>query len=53
MYRLYAAPNTYAMIAHAILEELSVPYELIWVEIFTDRPAPTSSPRARTRGCRP
>jgi len=50
MYRLYAAPNTYAMIAHAILEELGVPYELVWVEIFTDRPDSdflAASPHAR------
>ena len=50
MYRLYAAPNTYAMIAHAVLEELGVPYELAWVEIFTDRPDPdflAASPHAR------
>ncbi len=50
MYRLYAAPNTYAMIAHAILEEVGVAYELVWVEIFTDRPDPdvlAASPHAR------
>ena len=50
MYRLYAAPNTYAMIPHAVLEELGVAYELIWVEIFTDRPDSdflAASPHAR------
>ena len=50
MYRLYAAPNTYAMSVHAILEEVGVAYELVWVEIFTDRPDPdflAASPHAR------
>lgn len=50
IYRLYAAPDTYAMIPHAVLEELGVTYELVWVEIFTDRPDPdflSASPHAR------
>ena len=50
MYRLYAAPDTYAMIAHAVLEELGVVYEVAWVEIFTERPDPdflAASPHAR------
>ena len=50
IYRLYAAPDTYAMIPHAVLEELGVAYELVWVEIFTDRPHPdflAASPHAR------
>lgn len=40
MYRLYCAPNTYAMSAQAILEELGVPYELNWVTIFSETPDP-------------
>jgi hypothetical protein len=40
MYRLFAAPNSYAMVAHSVLEELGVAYELAWVEIFTDKPDP-------------
>lgn len=50
MYRLFAAPNSYAMVAHAVLEELGVAYELAWVEIFTDKPDPAflaASPHAR------
>jgi glutathione S-transferase len=50
MYRLYAAPNSYAMVAHAVLEELGVAYELAWVEIFTDKPDTAflaASPHAR------
>ena len=38
------------MIPHAILEELGVAYELIWVEIFTDRQVPVflaASPHGR------
>ncbi len=40
MYRLYSAPNTYAMSAHAVLEELGVPYELVNVTLFSDAPDP-------------
>ena len=37
-YTLYAAPNTYAMSAHAILEEVKADYRIEWIEIFTDKP---------------
>ena len=37
-YTLYAAPNTYAMSAHAILEEVKADYKIEWIEIFTDKP---------------
>ncbi len=50
MYRLYAAPNSYALVAHTVLEELGVAYELAWVKIFTDDPDPAflaASPHAR------
>ena len=50
-YTLYAAPNTYAMSAHAILEEINANYKVEWVEIFTDKPEPnfqSISPHCRT-----
>lgn len=50
MYRLFTSPNSYALVAHAVLEELGVAYELEWVKIFTDRPDPAflaASPHAR------
>ncbi len=37
-YILYASPNTYAMSAHAILEEINADYEVEWIEIFTLNP---------------
>jgi glutathione S-transferase len=37
-YILFCAPNTYAMIAHAVLEELSVAYAVHWVTLFSDHP---------------
>ena len=40
MYRLYSAPNTYAMGVHAVLEELGVPYELVQATLFSDAPDP-------------
>ena len=40
MYRLYSAPNTYAMSAHAILEELGAPYELVDATLFSEAPDP-------------
>ena len=40
-YTLYAAPNTYAMSVHAILEEVKANYDVKWIEIFTDKPDPT------------
>ncbi len=36
MYTLFAYPNSYAMTAHAVLEETGAPYEVKWVQIFTD-----------------
>ena len=39
-YRLFLARNTYAMIVHALLEEIGADYELHWVEIFSDKPDP-------------
>lgn len=33
MYRLYSAPNTYAMSTHAMLEEIGAAYELIQVDL--------------------
>ncbi len=50
MYTLFLSQNTYAMSAHALLEELDVPYELHPVEIFTPEPDPAflaASPHAR------
>jgi glutathione S-transferase len=50
MYRLYSSPNTYAMSAHAILEELGVAYELVNVRLFSDDPDPgflAASPHGR------
>lgn len=50
MYRLFTAPNSYALIPHAVLEELGVAYEPAWVKIFTDQPDPdflAASPHAR------
>ncbi|MDP6699424.1 MAG: glutathione S-transferase family protein [Candidatus Latescibacteria bacterium] len=38
MYRLYSAPNTYAISAHAMLEEIGARYELIQVDLS---PGPT------------
>ncbi len=38
MYRLYSAPNTYAISAHAMLEEIGADYELIQVDLS---PSPT------------
>jgi len=50
-YKLFCAPDTYAMCAHAVLEELAVDYELCWIWIFDDHPDPgflAASPHART-----
>ena len=38
MYRLYSAPNTYAMSTHAMLEEIGADYELIQIDLS---PGPT------------
>ena len=37
-YTLYAAPNTYALSSHSILEEVKADYKVHLVEIFTDHP---------------
>ena len=50
-YTLYCAPNTYAMCAHAVLEEVGADYAIHWVELFTDTPDPAflaASPHCRT-----
>ena len=50
MYRLYSAPNSYAMGAHAMLEEIAAPYELLPVALFQPDPDPdfkAASPHAR------
>lgn len=39
-YLLFLARNTYAMIVHALLEEIGADYDLHWVEIFCDTPDP-------------
>lgn len=36
MYTLFAYPNSYAMTAHAVLEEVGADYDVKWVQIFTD-----------------
>ncbi len=50
MYTLFAYPNSYAMTAHAVLEEIGVPYDVRWVQIFSDQVDPDfarASPHAR------
>jgi len=50
-YILFCAPDTYAMAAHAILEEVEADYKVKWVEIFVDDPDPNfikASPHGRT-----
>ena len=50
-YTLFCAPDTYAMSAHAVLEETGADYETHWIEIFTDTPDPAflaASPHCRT-----
>ncbi|MBT3143846.1 hypothetical protein DS909_13940 [Phaeobacter gallaeciensis] len=50
-YTLFCAPNTYAMCAHAILEEVEADYETRWVELFSETPDPeflAVSPHCRT-----
>jgi glutathione S-transferase len=39
-YRLYLYPNSYALTAQAVLEELGLDHELKWVGIFQDTPDP-------------
>jgi len=55
MYQLYCAPNTYAMGAHVLLEELAVDYELKPVDLFSASPDPeflAVSPHARVPALR-
>lgn len=50
-YTLYCAPDTYAMGAHAVLEEVGADYAVHWVKLFTDTPDPAflaASPHCRT-----
>ncbi len=50
-YTLYCAPDTYAMCAHAVLEEVEADYAIHWVELFSDTPDPAflaASPHCRT-----
>jgi len=50
-YTLFCAPDTYAMSAHAVLEEVGADYTLRWVQLFADRPDPeflAASPHCRT-----
>jgi glutathione S-transferase len=50
MYRLYSAPNTYAMSAQAVLEEIGASYEVITVSLFSQTPDPeflAASPHGR------
>jgi glutathione S-transferase len=49
-YTLYCAPNTYAMGAHAILEEIGADYRIHWVTLYADEPDPeflAASPHCR------
>ncbi|MFK7754359.1 MAG: glutathione S-transferase family protein [Sedimentitalea sp.] len=50
-YTLFCAPDTYALCAHVMLEELGVDYDVRWVELFSDTPDPAflaASPHCRT-----
>lgn len=49
-YTLFCAPDTYAMSAHTVLEELGVGYKVHWVRIFDEDPDPdflAASPHCR------
>ena len=55
MYQLYCAPNTYAMGAHVLLEEIGVDFELIEVALFSADPLDDfveASPHARVPALR-
>jgi len=55
LYTLFTAPNSYAMGAHVVLEEIGAPYDLRWVELFSDAPDPdflSASPHARVPALR-
>lgn len=48
---LFCAPDTYALCAHVMLEEIGVPHEIRWVELFTQTPDQdflAASPHCRT-----
>ncbi|WP_166418291.1 glutathione S-transferase family protein [Cochlodiniinecator piscidefendens] len=50
-YTLFCAPDTYAMSAHAVLEEIGADYDVHWINIFSDNPDPAflaASPHCRT-----
>ena len=50
-YTLFCAPDTYAMSAHAVLEEIGADYQVRWIRIFDDTPDPdflAASPHCRT-----
>ncbi|MGB3315204.1 MAG: glutathione S-transferase family protein [Albidovulum sp.] len=50
-YTLFCAPDTYAMSAHAVLEEVGADYTVHWVQLFTETPDPAflaASPHCRT-----
>ena len=50
-YTLYCAPDTYAMGAHAVLEEVGADYGIHWVTLFAATPDPAflaASPHCRT-----
>ena len=50
-FTLYCAPDTYAMSAHAVLEETGADYTVRWIRIFDKNPDPeflAASPHCRT-----
>lgn len=50
-YTLFCAPDTYAMSAHAVLEETGADYAVRWIQIFDEDPDPdflAASPHCRT-----
>lgn len=50
-YTLFCAPDTYALCAHVMLEELRLDHDLHWVELFAETPDPAflaASPHCRT-----
>lgn len=50
-FTLFCAPDTYAMSAHAILEEVGAKYDIHWVKLFAETPDPAflaASPHCRT-----
>ena len=50
-YTLFCAPDTYAMSAHAVLEEIGADYAVRWIQLFDANPDPdflAASPHCRT-----